>query len=148
SWVARIFPSFAKEGWTRPKEKCREAPLKGADGVVVSSCRLSRSDGFDKRWLETTTPSAPLRKGAVFFMAQPPLLCEGGECLLACCLSFQRHASSISSIQVTLIRLFPGCRVRYPFVCILCIACAGGSKFGPRIPMFCKKNCRPPICFF
>src|SRR5262245_40580896 len=34
------FPSFAKEGWTRPKENAAEHPLKGADGVVVSSYRL------------------------------------------------------------------------------------------------------------
>ena len=32
----------------------------------------------DNRLLETTTPSAPQRKEAIFFMAQPPLLREGG----------------------------------------------------------------------
>ena len=34
------FPFFAKKGWTRPKEKAAKLPLKGADGVVVSSYRL------------------------------------------------------------------------------------------------------------
>ena len=33
--------AFAKEGWTRPKENAAKRPLKGADGVVVSSYRLS-----------------------------------------------------------------------------------------------------------
>jgi len=49
-----IFPSFAKEGWTRPKEKAAKHPLKGADGVVVSSYPLSNLIGFDNRRLETT----------------------------------------------------------------------------------------------
>jgi hypothetical protein len=76
---AGVFPSFAKEGWTRPKEDAAKHPLKGADGVVVSSYRLFIPTCFDNRWLETTTPSAPLRNEAIFFMAQPPLLREGGE---------------------------------------------------------------------
>ena len=33
-------PFFAKKGWTRPKENAAKHPLKGADGVVVSSHRL------------------------------------------------------------------------------------------------------------
>jgi len=87
------FPSFAKEGWTRPKENVAKHPLKRADGVVVSSYRLFIPNNFDKRWFETTgflllrpmglarcaPPSAPVRNGAIFFMAQPPLLREGGE---------------------------------------------------------------------
>jgi len=73
------FPSFAKEGWTRPKENVAKHPLKGADGVVVSSYRLLIPNNFVKRWFETTTPSAPIGNGAIFFMAQPPLLREGGE---------------------------------------------------------------------
>jgi hypothetical protein len=36
-----------KEGWTRPKENTAKHPLKGADGVVVSSYRLSSQTGFD-----------------------------------------------------------------------------------------------------
>ena len=39
------FPFFAKKGWTRPKEKAAKLPLKGADGVVVSSYRLSKRLG-------------------------------------------------------------------------------------------------------
>ena len=54
-------------------------PLKGADGVVVSSYRLFIPNGFDKRWLETATPSAPAKERGHFFMAQPPLLREEGD---------------------------------------------------------------------
>ncbi len=57
------FPSFAKEGWTRPQENAAKHPLKGADGVVVSSYRLFVPNEFDNRWLETTTPSPLLREG-------------------------------------------------------------------------------------
>jgi hypothetical protein len=53
-----VIPFFAKKGWTRPKENAAKHPLRGADGVVVSSYRLCIPNGFDKRWLETTTPSA------------------------------------------------------------------------------------------
>jgi len=73
------FPFFAKKGWTRPQENAAKLPLIGADGVVVSSYRLSYPNRFDKRWLETTTPSAPARKADFLFMAQPPLLREEGE---------------------------------------------------------------------
>ena len=38
--------SFAKEGWTRPKENAAKHPLIGADGVVVSSYRLFIPFGF------------------------------------------------------------------------------------------------------
>ena len=72
-------PSFAKEGWTRPKENAAKHPLIGADGVVVSSYRLFIPKGFDDRWLETTTPSAPAKECRLFFfMAQPPLLRKEG----------------------------------------------------------------------
>src|SRR5262245_54778535 len=60
------FPSFAKEGWTRPKENAAKHPLNGADGVVVSSYRLFIPNGFDNRWLETTTPSAPAKERGLF----------------------------------------------------------------------------------
>src|SRR5262245_34226231 len=43
-------PLLGKEGWTRHKEKCREATFEGADGVVRSTT--------DNSWLEPTTPSA------------------------------------------------------------------------------------------
>src|SRR5262245_33006002 len=39
-------PSFAKEGWTRPKENAAKHPLKEADGVVVSGYRLSIPNGL------------------------------------------------------------------------------------------------------
>ena len=50
--------------------------------MVVSSDRLLIRNDFDKRCLETTTPSAPLTNGPIFFMAQPPLLREGGVSVL------------------------------------------------------------------
>jgi len=67
--------AFAKEGWTRPKENAAKHPLNGADGraqraspigrshkeVVVSSYRLFIPNGFDHRWLETTTPPSQRR---------------------------------------------------------------------------------------
>jgi hypothetical protein len=37
------------KGWTRPKENAAKHPLKGADGVVVSSYRLPTPSGFDNR---------------------------------------------------------------------------------------------------
>jgi hypothetical protein len=49
-------PSLAKEGWTRHKEKCREATFQGADGVVRSTT--------DYLWLEPTTPSAPAKEAS------------------------------------------------------------------------------------
>ena len=48
------FPFFAKKGWTRPQENAAKLPLIGADGVVVSSHRLSQSFGTNKRSFETT----------------------------------------------------------------------------------------------
>ena len=72
-------PSFAKEGWKRPEENAAKHPLKGADGVVVSSYRLFIPNEFDNRWRETTTPSAPTKeRGHFLFMAQPPLLRKEG----------------------------------------------------------------------
>jgi hypothetical protein len=78
--VARnVIPFFAKKGWTRPKENAAKHPLNGADGVVVSGYRLFIPNGFDNRWLETTTPAAPAKERGHFFMAQPPLLREEGD---------------------------------------------------------------------
>ena len=45
-------------------------PLKGADGVVVSSYRLFIPNGFDNRWLETTTPSAPNKERDHFSLSR------------------------------------------------------------------------------
>src|SRR6266852_2360949 len=77
-------PSLAKEGWLRPLRKSGEASLVGADGVVRSSHRLSE--------VERTTPFLDVslyrahasrrafqRNGAIYLMARPPLLCQGGE---------------------------------------------------------------------
>ena len=89
---AGIYPSFAKEGWTRPKENAAKHPLTGADGVVVSSDRLLIRNHFDKRCLETTTPSAPNKERGHFLYcaATPPsrrrgiastgILLRPGEC--------------------------------------------------------------------
>src|SRR6187402_3363740 len=55
-------PLLREEGVAAPKEK-RPRSLISADGVVVSSHRLSKPVALDKRKLETTTPSAPLIKG-------------------------------------------------------------------------------------
>ena len=64
-------PLLPKEGWTRPKENAAKPPLKGADGVVVSSYRLIGGSKQLPRLRQ-------LRNGAVFFMAQPPLLRKEG----------------------------------------------------------------------
>src|SRR6185436_12309390 len=71
---AGVFPSFAKEGWTRPKENAAKHPLKGADGVVVSNDRLFVPNDCDNRWLETTSPAAPAseRDHFLYGAATPP----------------------------------------------------------------------------
>ena len=76
---AGTIPSFAKEGWTRPKENAAKHPLIGADGVVVSSYRLSSPTGFDNRRLETTTPSAPAKERSHFSLwrSHPSFAKEG-----------------------------------------------------------------------
>src|SRR4029078_12982879 len=66
-----VCPSFAKEGWTRPKENAAKHPLIGADGVVVSSVRLIGG-------LKQLPRLRQLRNGAIFCMAQPPLLRKEG----------------------------------------------------------------------
>ena len=72
-------PFFAKKGWTRPKENVAKHPLKEADGVVVSSYRLSISNGFDNRWLETTTPSALNKeRGRSFLRRSRPFFAKKG----------------------------------------------------------------------
>src|SRR5262245_11075131 len=69
----RVYPSFAKEGWTRPKENAAKHPLRSGRGGCLSP-PLMNPNGFDNRWLETTTPSAPLRNEAIFLdgAATPP----------------------------------------------------------------------------
>ena len=71
-------PLLREAGVDATYRKLRSILVKGADGVVVSSYRLIGPNGFDNRWLETTTPPAPLRNGTIFFMAQPPLLRKEG----------------------------------------------------------------------
>jgi hypothetical protein len=77
-----VVPSFAKEGWTRPKKNAAKHPLKGAAGVVVSSYRLSIPNGFDNRWLETTTPSALNKEWGYFSLwrSHPSFTKEGTAC--------------------------------------------------------------------
>src|SRR5215510_2286654 len=72
-----VIPS-RRRGGRDIKKNAAKHPLKGADGVVVSSHRLSRTL-FDNRWLKQPPRLRQLRNGAIFFMAQPPLLREGGD---------------------------------------------------------------------
>ena len=74
-----VVPSFAKEGWTRPKERCCEASFDRSGRGSCFSYRSFIPNDFDNRLLETTTPSAPAKERAIFLMAQPPLLREGGD---------------------------------------------------------------------
>src|SRR5947207_9551652 len=69
-------PSLAKERWLRASRKCGEATLPRADGVVRSSHRLS--------FRKLNEPPRPRlsKEGAIYLVARPPLLCQGGE--LAC----------------------------------------------------------------
>src|SRR5438128_9854664 len=93
-------PSLAKEGWLRPLRKSREASLAGADGhersecepdrakqgrVVRSSHRLSEVERTARSCCFALPGSrfAPRlsKEGAIYLMARPPLLCQGGEFL-------------------------------------------------------------------
>src|SRR5438067_13109804 len=75
-WVQAKLPSLAKEGWLRGSRESCEATLARADGVVRSSHRLS--------FRKLNEPPRPRlsKEGAIYLMARPPLLCQGGE--LAC----------------------------------------------------------------
>src|SRR5438876_12269594 len=68
----------AKEGWLRPLRKSGEASLAGADGVV-------RSSTDDWKLNEPPRPRQS-KEGTIYWMARPPLLCQGGEFGLTCCL--------------------------------------------------------------
>ena len=67
-------PPSRRRGGRDLKKNAAKHPLKGADGVVVSSYRLSSPNGFDNRWLETTTPSALNKERGRFLYgaATPP----------------------------------------------------------------------------
>src|SRR5688572_11926208 len=67
----RLIPRLGQGGVDATTRKCCEASFDGADGAVCSTS--------DNRSLEQTAPSAPLRKGTIFLMAQPPRLNQGGE---------------------------------------------------------------------
>ena len=74
------FPSFAKEGWTRRKEESREASIEQERTgwlfqATAYSSRAIRVIGAFKQ----PPRLRRLRMGAICFMAQPPLLREGGE---------------------------------------------------------------------
>src|SRR5215831_5805370 len=78
---ASSFPSVFKEGWLRLN---KNVPfLSGADGVVSKRSRslLINIRGSAPYFCLNllTTPSAPLRNGLFLFLAQPPLLENGGE---------------------------------------------------------------------
>src|SRR5262245_25202104 len=72
-------PPSRRRGGRDIKKNAAKHPLKGADGVVVSSYRLLIPYGLDNRWLKQPPRLRRQRNGAIFFMAQPPLLREGGE---------------------------------------------------------------------
>src|SRR5438477_9957915 len=75
-WVQAKHPSLAKEGLLRGSRESCEATLARADGVVRSSHRLS--------FRKLNEPPRPTlsKEGAIYLVARPPLLCQGGE--LAC----------------------------------------------------------------
>src|SRR5207249_8621008 len=66
-------PSLAKEGWLRGSRESCEATLSRADGVVRSSHRLS--------FRKLNEPPRPRlsKEAAIYLVARPPLLCQGGE---------------------------------------------------------------------
>src|SRR5262245_51214965 len=64
-------PSLAKEGWTRHKENVAKPPLKERTGWFVQQPIIGG--------LNQPPRLRQLRNGAVLFMAQPPLLIQGGE---------------------------------------------------------------------
>ena len=74
---ARQSPPSRRRGG-RDLKKMLRSILCGADGVVVSSYRLFIANGFDNRWLETTTPSAPLRNGAISLGRSHPSFAKEG----------------------------------------------------------------------
>src|SRR5262245_52778961 len=55
-----IYPSFAKEGYMRPKENAAKHPLRSGRGGCFKHPL--------NRWLETTTPSAPSKEGGRFLL--------------------------------------------------------------------------------
>src|SRR5262245_2117598 len=75
----RDSPPSRRRGGRDVKKKTAKHPLKGADGVVVSRHRLFGSNASGNRWLEQPPRLRQLRNGSIFFMAQPPLLREGGD---------------------------------------------------------------------
>src|SRR5262245_45269561 len=68
-------PSRRRGG--RDLKRMLRSILCGADGVVVSSYRLQIPRGFDKRWLETTTPSLAIKNNR----SRLPLLARRGNLL-------------------------------------------------------------------
>ena len=74
-----VFPSFAKEGWTRPKENAAQHPLRSGRGSCFKLPLIHPERVRISRGLKQLPRLRRLRNGAIFFMAQPPLLREGGE---------------------------------------------------------------------
>jgi len=89
-------PLLKEEGWTRHQQRCREATLDGADGVVTHEETLQQTDHLDvsryrvhasRPFAAPRSASAEARslndKGAsqsFFLMPQPPLLYQEGSC--------------------------------------------------------------------
>ena len=71
SWSKTVNPSFAKEGWTRPKENAAKPPLRSGRGGCFKQPL--------NRWLETTTPSAPTKERGFFSLwrSHPSFAKEG-----------------------------------------------------------------------
>ena len=71
-------PSFAKEGWTRPKENAAKHPLKGADGVVVSSYRLFIRTVLISGGLKRLPRLRQLRNGVISLWRSHPFFAKKG----------------------------------------------------------------------
>src|SRR5439155_15327621 len=78
-------PSLDKEGWLRPLRKSSEASLAGADGHERSECEPDRAKQgrvvrSSHRFIGSGTNHpvrASQRNGTIYWMARPPLLCQG-----------------------------------------------------------------------
>src|SRR6188768_4234499 len=76
---ASVYPSFAKEGWTRPKENAAKHPLWSGRG----GCFKLPLIHSERVWIRCGLKQPPrlrlLRNGAIFFMAQPPSFVKEGN---------------------------------------------------------------------
>src|SRR5688572_15488195 len=79
----RLIPRLGQGGEDATTRKCCVASFDGADGAV---CSTSDNRSLEQTILDAaryrscaSRPSAPLRKGTIFLMAQPPRLNQGWE---------------------------------------------------------------------